>query len=432
VENDEVQSTSGISMTPPLALEPELAVRGKKIPGLEGLRGVAIVMVILYHLGVSRFGGGYLGVDLFFVLSGFLITSLLIEEQAATERIALVSFWVRRAKRLLPALFLVVIGLLAVIDLHAWLNGPWSDPTLNPRSFRGDAFAAVFFVANWHRIQVDHLGFGVSSPRLLWHLWSLSIEEQFYLVWPLVTVAIMSLRHRYRRIAGVVVSATAALASVGLMAWFWRSSHFTLYTVVFNDPMRAYHGTDSRAFGLLSGATLAWLTAARPQPGRSWRRVLSIAAPLAFVIAMLMGMVRSEPSLFYYPKPWMFTGGFLLFSLLSTLVIADVRQLDPSPLGRLLGVRPLRYLGRISYGLFLIHMAIIALLQISPLRLSALATNILVFALSVVLADLSYRFIENPVRRSAWIDRNRWSIPVAFAVVVGLVLVGTSGPVIRL
>ncbi|MEI8049895.1 MAG: acyltransferase, partial [Actinomycetes bacterium] len=96
VENDEVQSTSGISMTPPLALEPELAVRGKKIPGLEGLRGVAIVMVILYHLGVSRFGGGYLGVDLFFVLSGFLTTSLLTEEQAATERIALVSFWVRR------------------------------------------------------------------------------------------------------------------------------------------------------------------------------------------------------------------------------------------------------------------------------------------------------------------------------------------------
>ena len=215
--------------------------RGHGLPyvaALDGIRAVAVAGVVLYHAGARWLPGGFLGVDLFFVLSGFLITSLLLAEREATGRIDLPAFWARRARRLLPAAFLVIaLSVLAVAILS-----PGDLP-----STRADAIASFLYVNNWHQILADQSYFqAFARPSLLRHLWSLAVEEQFYLLWPLVMGICVAVLGRRRT---TIVTLVLAVASSGLMAVLFTPGR---------DPSRVYYGTDTHATGLLIGALLAF------------------------------------------------------------------------------------------------------------------------------------------------------------------------------
>ncbi len=393
------------------------AVRGRHLPGLDGLRGIAIGTVVFYHLRAYLLTGGFLGVDLFFVLSGFLITSLLIEERDANGSIRLLSFWVRRAKRLLPALFTMLGVLTAIIVIHAWANLGSPSTTYSPFLFRGDALASIFFVINWHEVAIVNAHQIGVAPHLLWHLWSLAVEEQFYLVWPLVTVGVFLLPKPIRRWVGLGLSVLAALASSLFMTHLFDQGQ---------DVTRAYVGTDTRAFALLLGAALAWIVSSRPQPGPIARKILCVAGPLAAIAMVPFFLHGGTLTFLFLASRFMFHGGFFLFALLAVLVVADVRQVNPSPLARCLSIRPLRYLGAISYALYLFHLPIKFMIDSAHLPINGWWSDLIVVILSIGCAELSSRFLELPIRRSKWVDRHLWSVPLSFATISLVVIVGTS------
>ena len=235
------------------------AVSGHHLPALNGLRAMAVIAVVAYHLEAPWARGGYLGVDLFFVLSGFLITSLLLEEWVRTTAVNLAAFWGRRAKRLLPALFLVVAALGVYLVLNARFGGPGANGTVDLSGLRGDALATLVYVSNWHAIfthQSYFAQFQVPSP--LAHTWSLAIEEQFYLVWPPVLLLLFFVARGAWRSVGLVVAVVATLASAALMAVLFVRG-------VDADPSTT--APTPRAFDLMAGAAVAFIAAARPQPG---------------------------------------------------------------------------------------------------------------------------------------------------------------------
>ena len=195
------------------------AVTGHHLPALNGLRAVAVIGVVVYHLQLGWASGGYLGVDLFFVLSGFLITTLLLEEWGASGRISLGAFWGRRARRLLPALFLVVGALGLYLIANAAWGGPGANGLVDLSDLRGDAISTLLYVNNWHSIFAHQSYFAqFSTPSPLQHTWSLAIEEQFYLVWPLVLLVLLRLAPRGWRRAGMLLTVSLGVLSSVLMA----------------------------------------------------------------------------------------------------------------------------------------------------------------------------------------------------------------------
>ncbi len=247
------------------------AVTGRHLPALNGLRGVAVIGVVAYHLQLGWAKGGYLGVDLFFVLSGFLITTLLLEEWVGSGRIDLAAFWGRRARRLLPALFLVVAALALYLVCNALFGGPGANGLIDLSGLRGDAIATLLYVNNWHLIYAHQSYFAqFSTPSPLQHTWSLAIEEQFYLVWPLVLLFLLHFARRGWRRAGVVVTVALGVGSSLLMAALFHPGV---------DPSRIYYGTDTRLFDLMAGATIAFLAAARRQPNARAQRILHTVGP---------------------------------------------------------------------------------------------------------------------------------------------------------
>ena len=259
----------------PAAATETTAVTGRHLPALNGLRGVAVLGVVAYHLQLGWASGGYLGVDLFFVLSGFLISTLLLEEWDGSGRINLGAFWARRAKRLLPALFLVVAALALYLIFNAIFGGPGANGLVDLAGLRGDAIWTLLYANNWHLIYAHQSYFAqFSTPSPLQHTWSLAIEEQFYLVWPLVLLLLLRLARGAWRRTGMIITVTLGVLSAALMA------------VLFDpgvDPSRIYYGTDTRLFDLMAGATLAFVAASRPQPGRRSRRMLHRIGPLAAI-----------------------------------------------------------------------------------------------------------------------------------------------------
>src|SRR5580704_12990368 len=363
---------------------PEPVRAGQRyMPGLDGLRAVAVLAVIAFHEQLGWAPGGLLGVGVFFTLSGYLITDLLLGQWAARGRVALADFWARRARRLLPALFVMV----AVITAWVTLFDRARLPTL-----RGADAAAASYSSNWYLIIQGQSYFAMCAPpQPLDLLWSLAVEEQFYLVWPWLLLAGLLLVRKIRRgrPGGVAWLALPTLALAAGSAW----AMLALYHPGL-DPTRVYEGTDTRAAGLLIGAALAMTWPSRRlAPGRAVRALLDVGGFAGLAVIALMIWRTGQYS------PFLYRGGLVLLSFASAAVIAAVAV--PSALtGRVLGCRPLRWLGVRSYGIYLWHYPVIVLTT------PANSTENLVraacqTAVTIVVAALSWRYIEEPIRRGA-------------------------------
>ena len=301
-------------------------------PQLDGLRAVAIVAVILYHGGISWASGGFLGVDAFFVLSGFLITTLLVREWRSRGTVSLSQFWLRRARRLLPALMFMLF----VVGVYAAFTAAPNELV----NLRGDALSTLVYVANWHQIVANqgYFAFADSNSPLL-HTWSLGIEEQFYLLWPLIIVALVF----WRKSLGLclVVAMAACVTSALEMALLFHPDV---------DPSRLYYGTDTRAQSLLLGAALGLFLVMVPKAvsgtmGR-WLQPLGVLAAAGFL--WMVNAVNSNTTAMY-------RGGFFLVAIFVGVVIWSVVAGPRTPLAAVLSVGVIVYVGRISYGLYLWH-----------------------------------------------------------------------------
>ena len=387
------------------------------MPGLDGVRAIAVTAVLVFHANPDWLPGGFLGVDVFFTLSGFLITSLLLAELDRTGAVRFGRFYVRRARRLLPALFLVLIAtsLLAITVAQ--------DAATRVRE---DVIASTFYVTNWWYVAhgTDYFE-ATGRPPLLQHLWSLSVEEQFYLLWPLLMFGLWKIG----KVRGVRYGAAlGAIVSTGLMAY-----------VAVRDGMpdvsstaRIYFGTDTHAMTLLVGAVLA--TVWRPQRfaerltdrGRGFMTVLGSVA--------VVGLV----AIFWFVGPSsnvLYRGGFLVVGLVSAAVIA-ASAVTGTAFATVLGHQPLRWLGERSYGIYLWHWPIFMVLRPGvDLDLDGWPVQVMRFALTFAAAELSYRFVEMPIRRgalgrawNAWRESGRvghslragTAIVASLAVVLGL------------
>jgi len=363
-------------------------------PALDGVRALAVTAVLLFHGGVSWLPGGFLGVDAFFVLSGFLITSLLLAERERSGRIRLGNFWLRRARRLLPALLLMLVFTVAVFrDLL---------PRFEVGLLRGDALAALGYVANWRMIyRGDDYFAQTAAPSVLQHTWSLGIEEQFYVLWPLLVVVLVALAgRRARPVLVALCLAAAAVSAVAAGLLFDRL-----------DVNRAYFGTDTRAQALLIGAALA---AALPlvrrrtepsshvpaRPGPVTPMLLAVGlSVLALASAVGVGWLWSHA---HGTDGWLYQGGFAAGGVAVAAVLANVVLRPRGVLGRLLAVPPLVWLGRISYGVYLWHWPLFALINAERTGLSGAGLLWTRIAATVAVSTVSYVFLEQPVRTGRW------------------------------
>mgnify|MGYP000853860266 FL=1 len=343
-------------------------------PALDGLRALAVIAVMLYHGGSSWLGGGFLGVDVFFVLSGFLITTLLLLEHESTDRVDLVAFWGRRARRLLPALFLVLV---AVLLYGAFLTGEAA------ATIRSDALATLFYVSNWWFIASGNSYFAqFQDPSPLTHTWSLAIEEQWYLLLPLVLVLLLP-KLRSRRPLAIALGALSLLSAVE-MAWLANPA---------TDASRVYYGTDTRLQSLLVGATLAAVLT--PGVLERLRVPAKWVGPAALVAVVALMVLLNERT------TWLYDGGFLVFALCSAVLLVCVQAYPQGVVARGLAWGPVVWVGKISYGLYLWHWPVYVVL--SPTRTGMAGGNLLVlrFLVTFALATASYYWVEMPIRRGA-------------------------------
>ncbi len=414
------------------------------VPALDGLRAMAVLGVMLYHGGAPVAAGGFLGVDVFFVLSGFLITSLLLGEWARSLTIRLGQFWARRARRLLPALLVMLVGVAIIVKVF---SGPGVYAGL-----RLDSLATLFYVANWHFIVGGGNYFAsTAQPSILEHMWSLSIEEQFYIVWPPVVLVLLHLGRKLRpsrRLWPVLsVAVVGAIASAVDMRLSYQGGA---------SVMRLYEGTDTRSQDILVGAALAigmamWAQhrsslpsstaldrtpvqrphpsagtagAVPPRPHRRdlhRRRGLGIRPIAAWEITHRR--VRSALQVAGWflvaagvvlcwrvtgPGATLFEGGFLLFALGVAVVIFCVVTTQGDSLSRSLGNPAFRYLGKISYGTYLWHVPLFALLTAERLHLGGYPLLLVRVAVTLVVATASYYLVEEPIRQRRTRTFSEW------------------------
>ncbi|GAA1982569.1 acyltransferase family protein [Microbacterium pumilum] len=394
--------------------------------GLDGLRALAVILVVVYHLFPPLLPSGFLGVDVFFVISGFLITSLLLREQAMTGRIALADFWRRRARRLLPALTLVV----TVCASAAWIIG--GDVLLN---LGAQVVGAFTFSYNWISISGDTGYFSSGAPELFRNFWSLAVEEQFYVVWPLILPLFLLIPRAWGRAAAALALAAASAA--------WMASLVSAG----GDLTRVYFGTDTHSFGILVGIALAFVLgpilrrSAAPAPSEDAARlpvmVPSVTLPPGWTIVQPKTAPTPKPAPSLFRPAWMdrsgtrvavsvvgvvavagivasammvpadggitFPGTLLAASILSVIVIATATW-PGSAYARGMDAPPLRWIGERSYGIYLWHWPLLVL-AMAGIRGAGTRSGVPtwigvgVLGLTIAAAELSYRFVETPVRR---------------------------------
>ncbi|MSZ72070.1 MAG: acyltransferase family protein, partial [Actinobacteria bacterium] len=302
--------------------------------GLDGLRGIAVILVIIFHSGLGWLPGGFLGVSVFFTLSGFLITSLLINECENTGRIDLKAFWGRRLRRLAPASLVVIAG---VVGLASWLS-----TSIEASRIKGDAISATLYFSNWRFIYSGHsYGELFASPSPLQHLWSLSIEEQLYVIVPVVIAGLFALGLRRRAIGVVFLIAVAGS---------------TIATMFTNSHELIYYGTHTRAAELLLGSALACLFGHQIE-----RLAVQKAKPLStmYIVPLLGVIVLARFS--SVDSPWVYSGLLTLFAGLSAICL--IASVHAGPVRSILSSSPLVRIGEVSYGLYLIHWPVIVWLN---------------------------------------------------------------------
>lgn len=361
------------------------------IPGLDGLRAISVLAVIAYHLDAKWAQGGLLGVGIFFVLSGYLITDQIIMEWRTKGRLLIVDFWIRRARRLLPAM---VTMLLFVACWLLILDAP------RLQALHGDFLTSLLYVNNWYLIfrEVSYFeSFGPPSP--IGHMWSLSIEEQFYVLWPIILIlGIKLVLRRGRLMLWILIGAAISAMAMGLM---YEPG---------TDPSRVYYGTDTRAFALLIGAAVAVIWPSWKLSGRITRPARSALDSIGgLLMVLLLGLmcVTNEYDDFLY------RGGFVYLSILSAVVIAVLVH-PASRVNGILGWRPLVWVGKRSYSLYLWHYPVIILTNpVTHTEKSSFTHILLQLLATAILAALSYTYIEEPFRRGNiratlhWIRKRR-------------------------
>ncbi len=354
--------------------------------GLDGLRGLAVLAVIIYHAELGFLPGGFLGVDIFFVLSGFLITSILLHEVNQTGRIDRANFYLRRIRRLMPALFVMLFFVVVVV-------GFWVQDAAYP--VRRDLPWALTFVLNWSYIFFDESYFvNISRPPLLQHLWSLSIEEQFYVIWPVILILLAKAKLTAKRLR-IWVFTLAAIGAVASTVWMAYLSIKNGYPTP-NDPSRVYFGTDTHSMGLLIGCAAASLwspTKFGPILTHDRRNVFNLVGltSIAGLTYFLFFVSEFDPNLYIY--------GFTLLSIITATLIFLITH-PALKFGSVLSFKPLVWLGDRSYGIYIWHWPIFMLLRPGidvswPENLN----NFIRISLALLIADLSYRFIELPIRK---------------------------------
>jgi peptidoglycan/LPS O-acetylase OafA/YrhL len=352
-------------------------------PDLDGLRTVAVYLVLLFHAGLSWFGGGYVGVDMFFCLSGFLVTSVLMTELQGTGSLRVGRFYSRRVRRLLPAAVVVVIATCLTFTLV------WS--VVRRASIVGDAVSALLYYANFHFLSAsgDYFAADIDKSPFL-HFWSLSIEEQFYAVFPVLLLVLFRVGRARRR--SVVLGGLGLLFVLSLAEQIWFATR---------NVDRAYYGTDTRLYQLLAGALLtATFAFTSRRLGRRPAHLVAVVGILGIVV-VASGMVHLSPS-------WRGIGA----TVASILVLGGLAMAEASPLSRLLALKPMAYLGRISYGTYLWHWPVIVALG-TWLDAGPLPVAVLAFAIATGLAALSAELMELPIRRSPRLDGFTWPVVVA-------------------
>lgn len=347
--------------------------------GLDGFRALAVFAVIIYHLNSNWAPGGLIGVGIFFVLSGYLITDILVAQWEDKGKFDLKNFWLRRARRLLPAmilmLFVVVIWALLFQSIHLY-------------SLRGDVPAALLYISNWWLVfhEVSYFdSFGPASP--LGHLWSLAVEEQFYLLWPLVLMLGLHFIRGKAKLAGTLLG-LAGISALA-MAFIYEPG---------NDPSRVYYGTDTRMFSLLIGAALAVVW-----PSRKLKRNVSAKGRFRLDLVGVVSLLLIGFAIKYANDydPFLYRGGFLLISVVTAIAIAVLAH-PASRLSIVIGCKPLRWLGIRSYGLYLWHYPIIVFTTSGVSNGEGhVLRSIMQVIVSIIIAELSWRYIEDPIRQGA-------------------------------
>jgi len=406
---------------------PEPVKRGERyMPGLDGLRAIAVLGVILFHLGFGWAEGGLLGVGVFFTLSGYLITDILLTQFAGGRR-RLRSFWAARARRLLPGLFLMLVV------VTAWVTtiGPHQ-----PSDFRDAAGSAVGYFNNWWLV-FHHVSYfeRFAPPSPLNHLWSLSVEEQFYIFWPFMLLLGVRFVPELKNTTGVRprlagVTLFLALCSGILMAILYSPSL---------DPSRVYYGTDTRALELLFGAALAMVwpshrLRANIAPRARW--IIDGAGLAGLLVIGLMFWTVGEFT------PFLYRGGFAVLAIGSTLAVAALAH-PASRLGPIVGCRPMRWIGQRSYGIYLWTLPIVVLTSPQGAHGPSVLRGALQVAAIMGIAELSWRYVEDPIRHGAlerlwrqwragsWrrapLPRHGWALIGAGSLVLAVAIAGIAG-----
>ena len=372
-------SDRGVAADGPGEVEHPPAAPRERIPALDGLRGLAVAGVLAFHTGAGWAQGGFLGVSAFFTLSGFLICSLLLDEFGRHGSVSLRAFWARRARRLLPASLVALLGVLAY---GSFLLGSRADLD----SLRVDVLSALGYVANWRFVASSRSYADLfRAPSAAQHFWSLAIEEQFYVVFPVVVVAaqrVGRLVRRVRLVVGVVLAAAFALSIAAGAA---------VAPAAGADPSRAYYGTDVRAAELLVGAGLAVALAGGRSPirGVAGRAAAAVSPVVLAAVLWSWHVVDRSDGLLY-------DGGLVVHALAVAVLIVAAH--GASSTATLLSLRPLRWLGRVSYGAYLYHWPIFLWLDPSGSSLPRWAVEALRFGLTLGLAAASARWLEEPIR----------------------------------